>query len=186
MYPSTTLYSSQLCSHSHLRTPPYLFKMFNPNCFLLLSLLTIVSAKTVTYNWALTWVNRSPDGFSRPVIGINNQWPCPSIEADIGDRIVINVENKLGNETSSIHFHGLFQRGTNGMDGPVGVTQCPIPVGEKFTYDFKVGREFLFLVIGKGDWDWGFEEGRRGGRRGNEKTQGGEKKRGMERNERRD
>ncbi|TKA51718.1 hypothetical protein B0A49_08949 [Cryomyces minteri] len=93
-------------------------------------------AKTVVYNWDITWVNASPDGFSRPVIGINGQWPCPTIEGNIGDRVMIHTRNMLGNETTSIHFHGLFQSGSNSMDGPAGVTQCPIPPGAKFTYDY--------------------------------------------------
>lgn len=28
---------------------------------------------------------------------------------------------QLGNETTSVHFHGLFQNGSTDMDGPVGV-----------------------------------------------------------------
>ena len=95
-------------------------------------------SKTVMYNWDITWVNASPDGVSRPVIGINGQWPCPSIEVEIGDRVVICANNQLGNETTSIHFHGIFQNGTNAMDGPTAVTQCPIPPGDSFTYDFEV------------------------------------------------
>ena len=59
-------------------------------------------------------------------------------QVEIGDRVVVNLRNQLGNETTSLHFHGLFQQGSNTMDGPAGVTQCPIPPGEKFTYDFVV------------------------------------------------
>ncbi|KAK5018444.1 hypothetical protein LTR16_002153 [Cryomyces antarcticus] len=93
-------------------------------------------AKTVVYNWDITWVHASPDGFSRPVIGINGQWPCPTIEANIGDRVLVHTRNMLGNETTSLHFHGLFQSDSNSMDGPAGVTQCPIPPGARFTYDY--------------------------------------------------
>lgn len=45
---------------------------------------------------------------------------------------------QLGNESTSMHFHGLFQNGTNDMDGPVGVTQCGIPPGSSFTYNFTI------------------------------------------------
>ena len=45
---------------------------------------------------------------------------------------------QLGNQSTSLHFHGLFQNGTNAMDGPVGVTQCDIPPGESMTYDFQL------------------------------------------------
>ena len=51
--------------------------------------------------------------------------------------LLTNFE-KLGNESTSVHFHGLFQNGTNDMDGPVGVTQCDIPPGSSMTYNFTV------------------------------------------------
>jgi len=104
------------------------------NLLLLLAPAVLVSAKIVTYNWNIGWVNAAPDGFSRPVIGINGQWPLPPIEATVGDQVIVNVVNQLGNETTSIHFHGLNQRGTQFMDGPSGVTQCPIPPGSSFQY----------------------------------------------------
>jgi hypothetical protein len=95
-------------------------------------------AATVTYDWDITWVNAAPDGFSRPVIGINNAWPLPTIEATVGDTVVVTITNQLGNETTSLHFHGISQKGSNTMDGPSGVNQCPVPPGSSFTYTFTV------------------------------------------------
>lgn len=88
-----------------------------------------VNAKTVTFDWSVDWVSVSPDGYTRPAIGINGQWPCPTITVDIGDRVVVNLKNNLGNETTSIHWHGIFQKGSAQMDGPAMVNQCPIPPG---------------------------------------------------------
>lgn len=103
-------------------------------------LLTPALAKTINLDWNITWVASNPDGkFLKPTIGVNGQWPLPLIEATVGDRLVLNVNNHLGNESTSLHFHGLFQNGTNHMDGAVGITQCAIPPGKSFTYDFKVG-----------------------------------------------
>lgn len=102
----------------------------------LLAFAAVASAKTVTYNFEIGWVNRCPDGYCRPVIGINNQWPIPTIEADEGDTIVVNTKNNLGNETTSLHFHGMYQAGTPQSDGPVGLTQCPIQPGSSYTYTF--------------------------------------------------
>jgi iron transport multicopper oxidase len=104
----------------------------------LLSFLSAALAGTVTYDWSVDWVTAAPDGFSRQVIGINGQWPCPPIEATVGDTIVVNLYNNLGDESTGLHFHGLNQRGTQVMDGPSGVTQCPIPPGSHFTYTFQV------------------------------------------------
>ncbi|KKP07711.1 iron transport multicopper oxidase FET3 precursor [Trichoderma harzianum] len=101
--------------------------------------LGLASAATVNYDFNITWVTANPDGaFARPVIGINNQWPIPRIEANVGDRIVVNVNNQLGNQSTSLHFHGLFMNGTTHMDGPVGVSQCDIPPGHSFKYDFTI------------------------------------------------
>lgn len=120
----------------------------------LLALAQMAAAATVTYNWDITWVNANPDGATtRPVIGINGQWPCPTINVDVGDRLVVNVNNKLGNETTGIHFHGLYQQGTAQMDGSVGVAQCAIPPGSQFMYDFEVSgapdcAAIIRLVVG--------------------------------------
>ena len=58
------------------------------------------------------------------------------IEADVGDTVVVTAKNSLGNQATSLHFHGMFQQGTNGFDGPVSVTQCPIQPGDSYTYTF--------------------------------------------------
>ena len=97
------------------------------------------SAKTVSYNWKLEWVSVNPDGdLPRAAVGINGKWPLPAIESSVGDRIVVKMNNQLGNETASLHFHGMYQQGSNGMDGAPDVAQCEIPPGVSFTYDFVV------------------------------------------------
>lgn len=105
----------------------------------LLSLLAITGtclAKTVNLDWSVDWISASPDGFTRPVIGLNGQWPCPPVEVDIGDTIITTVKNNLGNETTGIHFHGELQHGSNYADGVSMVNQCPIPPGSTFTQQF--------------------------------------------------
>ncbi len=99
----------------------------------------IAQAATVTYDFNITWLLTNPDGaFEKPTIGINGQWPLPHITANVGDRVVVNVNNQLGNQSTSLHFHGLYQNGTTEMDGAVGATQCGIPPGSSFQYDFNV------------------------------------------------
>lgn len=95
-------------------------------------------AAEVTYNWEATWVTAAPDGKPRPVIGINNAWPCPKIEANLGDTVIVNLRNRLGNQTTGLHFHGINQINTHFMDGPSGVTQCPVPPDSSITYKFVV------------------------------------------------
>ena len=111
---------------------------------LLLPFGLISQAATINYDWNITWVTANPDGvFDRPTIGINGQWPLPLLNITKGDRIVLNVNNQLENQSTSIHFHGLFQNGTTEMDGPAGVSQCAIPPGASFIYNFTV-RLFTF------------------------------------------
>ncbi|PQE12845.1 putative iron transport multicopper oxidase fio1 precursor protein [Rutstroemia sp. NJR-2017a BBW] len=89
------------------------------------------------YYWTITDIMANPDGVYRPMITINGQFPGPMIECNEGDTIVIEVDNRGVNATS-IHFHGIFQNGTNWMDGTTGITQCPIAPGRKFRYEFTV------------------------------------------------
>lgn len=113
--------------------------MFSSFSILALCFGWLAHAATVTYDFNITWVTANPDGlFDRPVMGINGQWPLPYITATVGDRILVNVLNQLGNETTSLHFHGIYQNGTTEMDGVVGVNQCPIKPGGSFTYNFTV------------------------------------------------
>ncbi len=104
-----------------------------------LGFVSAAQAATVTYDWEIGWVTRNPDGLrDRPTIGINGQWPLPRLEANVGDQVIVNVVNSLGNQTTSLHFHGIFMNGTTHMDGPSFVSQCPIPPGSHFTYNFTV------------------------------------------------
>ncbi|QIW97242.1 hypothetical protein AMS68_002760 [Peltaster fructicola] len=89
------------------------------------------------YTWTIRDQVHNPDGVYRPMILVNNQFPGPLIEANDGDTIVVHIDNKAVNATS-IHWHGLYQNSTPWMDGTVGVTQCPIAPGMKFTYEFTI------------------------------------------------
>ncbi|KAF2270971.1 hypothetical protein CC78DRAFT_7528 [Lojkania enalia] len=92
---------------------------------------------TREYEWTISEHEINPDGVYRPMILINGMFPGPLVECNEGDEIVVRVHNRATNATS-IHWHGLYQNGTNWMDGTVGITQCPIAPGHSFTYRFKV------------------------------------------------
>lgn len=89
------------------------------------------------YHWVIEDKEHNPDGVYRPMTLINGLFPGPLIECNEGDTIVVHVKNRGVNATS-IHWHGIFQNGTNWMDGTVGITQCPIAPGANFTYEFRV------------------------------------------------
>ena len=93
------------------------------------------------FYWTITDAEHNPDGVYRPMMLINNQFPGPLIEINDGDTIVVHVDNKAKNATS-IHWHGLYQNGTNWMDGTIGITQCAIASGSSFTYEFLVSGQY--------------------------------------------
>lgn len=106
-----------------------------------IGLSALSEAATRIYDFNITRLEANPDNaFKRSVIGINGQWPIPTIMADVGDTVIVNVLNQLGDEDTSLHFHGLYQNGTNEMDGVAAVTQCPIGPGSSFTYKFEVNQ----------------------------------------------
>ena len=70
-------------------------------------------------------------------ITVNGQFPAPLLEFEEGDDAVIYVKNKLKNQDSSIHWHGLLLPGL--MDGVPGFNQFyGIKPQTEFVYRFKV------------------------------------------------
>ncbi|RSL74535.1 hypothetical protein CEP53_000121 [Fusarium sp. AF-6] len=100
-----------------------------------------ISRPTTThiFNWTITAGLRSPDGVQKRVYLVNNEFPGPTIEARSGDRLVLHIHNGLPTEGISIHWHGLRMKGQNLMDGAAGITQCPIPPGHDYVYNFTIG-----------------------------------------------
>lgn len=89
------------------------------------------------YDFTIGMALAAPDGFWKPMVLVNGQSPGPLIEACTGDTVRVTVTNSLPNNAStSVHFHGIDQRGTPWADGVAGVTQCGIPPGRSFTYEF--------------------------------------------------
>ncbi|KAL4246950.1 multicopper oxidase family protein [Abortiporus biennis] len=80
----------------------------------------------------------APDGVQKPMLAVNGMSPGPTIEVNQNDRIIVHVTNHLENATS-IHWHGLYQNGTNFYDGTSAITECGIPPGQTLTYNFTLG-----------------------------------------------
>ena len=82
----------------------------------------------------------NPDGFERVAITVGDNFTAPIITGKKNDRFRINVVNQLSNDSmlmdTTVHWHGILQRGQNSMDGLGMVTQCPIAPNNNFTYDF--------------------------------------------------
>lgn len=81
----------------------------------------------------------APDGYQRDVLLINDQFPGPTIEANWGDIINVNVHNEISGpeEGTALHWHGILQTASPWEDGVPSVQQCPIPPGKSLQYSFK-------------------------------------------------
>lgn len=77
----------------------------------------------------------------RTILVYNGQFPGPLVRVNQGDRLLVNVTNELPNSTT-VHWHGLYQNGTNWTHGTAGITQCPIPPGRSFLCNFTIGHQF--------------------------------------------
>lgn len=76
------------------------------------------------------------DGVERGILTVNRMIPGPSIQVCENDRVVIDVENHMEGMELTIHWHGIWQRGTQYYDGVPFVTQCPIQQGNTFRYQW--------------------------------------------------
>ncbi|KAF8142645.1 Cu-oxidase-domain-containing protein [Mycena galopus ATCC 62051] len=86
----------------------------------------------------------APDGFTRIGVLANGTFPGPPIVATKGQTLVVQVNNKLTNDTmrlsTSINFDGVFIDSDNIFnDGSPGVTTCPVGPGDSYTYTLPLG-----------------------------------------------
>lgn len=58
------------------------------------------------FDLTVTWEKHAPNGVSRDMVLVNNQFPGPVIEVDEGDEVIVNVHNHLPFNTT-MHYHGV-------------------------------------------------------------------------------
>ncbi|KAJ1949979.1 ferroxidase fet3 [Linderina macrospora] len=119
------------------------------NCILSLAAAAAAQAKLVIHNWDITYLttSRGLDQAPKRGITVNGQFPLPVVEAEIGDMLILNVHNSLDVPTS-LHAHGIFQRGTNYYDGPSMITECSIAPGTNFTYEIPLKQSGTYWIHG--------------------------------------
>ena len=79
---------------------------------------------------------------SADAYAFNGQVPGPTLRFREGDRVRINVTNRLP-ETTTVHWHGLIL--PNVMDGVANVTQDPIGNGQVYRYEFTARQSGSYL-----------------------------------------
>ncbi|KAJ1903025.1 ferroxidase fet3 [Coemansia sp. S100] len=106
----------------------------------------MAAAEDVKYYWDIGYVKANPDGqLERQVIGVNGAWPPPPLHVSLNDTLIIEARNSLDTPTT-LHAHGMYQNGTNYMDGPYMVTQCGIPPGQNMTYRIPITQTGTYWI----------------------------------------
>ncbi|TKW22755.1 hypothetical protein SEVIR_4G248900v4 [Setaria viridis] len=103
---------------------------------------------TRRFKWDVEYIMWAPDCQQSVMIGINGKFPGPTITANAGDVISVEVTNNLHTEGIVIHWHGIKQIGTPWADGTASISQCPIESGGNFTYEFLVDKPGTFFYHG--------------------------------------
>lgn len=104
----------------------------------------------VFYDWTVSYITASPLGVKQQVVGIDGIFPGPILNVTTNWNVVVNVKNDL-DEPFLLTWNGIQQRKNSWQDGLSG-TNCPIPAGWNWTYQFQVkdqiGSFFYFPSLG--------------------------------------
>lgn len=100
------------------------------------------------YKFDVEYMIKTPDCLEHVVMGINGEFPGPTIRAEVGDTLDIALTNNLFTEGTVIHWHGIRQLGTPWADGTAAISQCAINPGETFHYRFTVDRPGTYFYHG--------------------------------------
>ncbi|KAJ8899492.1 hypothetical protein K2173_018466 [Erythroxylum novogranatense] len=90
--------------------------------FYVLATVSLAADPYVYFDWTVTYLTASPLG---PVLNLTTNW-----------NVVINVKNNL-DEPLLFTWDGIQHRKNSWQDGVLG-TNCPIPAGWNWTYEFQV------------------------------------------------
>ncbi|KAL6564947.1 Monocopper oxidase-like protein sku5 [Orobanche minor] len=133
-----------------------LLRLADSYCFFCFSLLlffvtvSLAGDTFVFYDWTVSYITVSPLGVKQQVIGIDGRFPGPILNVTTNWNVVVNVKNNL-DEPFLMTWNGIQQRKNSWQDGVSG-TNCPIPAGWNWTYQFQVkdqiGSFFYFPSIG--------------------------------------
>lgn len=109
--------------------------------FLAATAAAVVSAKDVYYEWTiqprLSVPPLSPDCYTdRDLLLVDDQFPSPTLRANVGDTLHIMFHNYHPSEAVSIHYHGLLMQDQPFSDGTSGVSTCAVGPMQTFEHVF--------------------------------------------------
>lgn len=106
-------------------------------CALLLAAMVHAAERSpVTYTLDIATTTLTPAGTSQEAMTINGGIPGPVLRFREGDMADILVRNRLTDEDTSIHWHGLLV--PNSEDGVPYTTTPPIPPGQERRFRFRL------------------------------------------------
>ncbi|CAL9211138.1 unnamed protein product [Musa hybrid cultivar] len=118
------------------------------SCIISLLLQAGLASKTRHFKWDVGYMYASPDCEEKILLGINGQFPGPTIRAKAGDTIHVELKNALHTEGVVIHWHGIRQYGTPWADGTASISQCAINPEETYVYRFQVDKAGTYFYHG--------------------------------------
>ena len=74
-------------------------------------LLAFASAKVVKYEWELSYRTISPNGVSKRMALVNNQFPGPTMRASLGDQVQVTLVNNLPDNGTSVRLPAWYTQG---------------------------------------------------------------------------
>ncbi|MCL7034058.1 hypothetical protein MKW94_022832 [Papaver nudicaule] len=126
----------------------FLIPLILQTCFMVSGEVKCSDQKVKCYDWNVEYMYWKPDCVESLVMGINGNFPGPTITAKAGDTILVNLTNKLHTEGVVIHWHGIRQLETPWADGTAAISQCAINPGDTFLYNFTVDKAGTYFYHG--------------------------------------
>lgn len=117
--------------------------LFPTVMYIIFSLFSLVSSSSHTatitkkFEFNVEWKTVSRLCHTKKLLTVNGEYPGPTIAVHEGDKLEINVNNRIA-EGTTLHWHGIKQQRTAWADGPSYITQCPIKGGKSYKYKFQV------------------------------------------------
>ncbi|GAA0147190.1 oxidase [Lithospermum erythrorhizon] len=106
-------------------------------CSLLLLASSFASADVVEKTFEVSTFSIERMCQQTTITAVNRSLPGPMLNVSEGDNVIVHVINNSPYEIT-IHWHGVHQQANSWADGPDYVTQCPIHIGNNYTYNFTV------------------------------------------------
>ncbi|XP_030521755.1 laccase-4-like [Rhodamnia argentea] len=98
---------------------------------------SMVECRVRHYKFNVVMKNMTRLCSTKPIVTVNGKFPGPTLYAREGDTVLVKVANHVKYNVT-IHWHGVRQLRTGWADGPAYITQCPIPTGQSFVYNFTI------------------------------------------------